>query len=127
MAEIRMFESARDKIVVPAGERVFSRGDRGDAMYAVLEGAVDIVLGDAVVETVGPGGIIGELALVDESPRSASAVARVDSHLARVDKREFTFLVQEHPTFALQVMQVLAERIRNANESHEPARVQPSS
>ena len=48
---------------------------------------------------------------------NARAIASTDSELARVNKREFTFLVQEHPTFALQVMQEFARRIRRANES----------
>jgi len=116
MAEIHIFEHARDRIAVPAGEIIFSQGDVGDAMYAVLDGAVDISFGDTAIETIGPSGIFGELALVDASPRSATATARVESQLARVDRREFTFLVHEHPTFALQVMQVLADRIRRANE-----------
>ena len=87
------------------------------AENAVIDGEVDVKLGDVVVETVGPGGILVEVALVDSGPRSASAVARVESRLARVDQREFVFLVQEHPTFALQVMTVMAERIRRTNES----------
>ena len=56
-----------------------------------------------------------EVALVDTGPRSASAIARTAARLARVDHKEFTFLVQEHPTFALQVMRVLAARIRANN------------
>jgi CRP/FNR family transcriptional regulator, cyclic AMP receptor protein len=117
MAEIHIFARARDRVAVQAGEVIFSQGDTGDAMYAVLDGAVDISVGDTAIETIGPNGIFGELALVDASPRSATAIARVESQLARVDRREFTFLVQEHPTFALQVMQVLADRIRRVNES----------
>jgi CRP/FNR family transcriptional regulator, cyclic AMP receptor protein len=116
MAEIRIFDSARDKLVAAPGQVIFEQGEPGDAMYAVIDGEVDVMLGDVVVETVGPGGILGEVALVDPGPRSASAVARGESRLARVDQREFVFLVQEHPTFALQVMQVLAERIRHAND-----------
>jgi CRP/FNR family cyclic AMP-dependent transcriptional regulator len=99
---------------------VFKQGDPGDVMYAVVEGSVDIVLGDRVletVETVESGGIVGELALVDSGPRSASVIARTRARLARVDVRQFMFLVQEHPTFALQVMRVLAERIRRANDA----------
>jgi CRP/FNR family cyclic AMP-dependent transcriptional regulator len=117
MAEINIFDRARDKLVAGPGEVIFKQGDSGDAMYAVIKGAVDVVLGDEVIETIGPGGIIGELALIDASPRSASAVAQVESELARVDQREFLFLVHEHPTFAIQVMQVFADRIRRSNDS----------
>lgn len=115
MAGLHMFKHARHKIDVPAGETIFAEGEPGDAMFVVLDGEVDVVLGNDVIETIGIGGIIGELALIDSSPRSASAVARGDAQLARVDQREFTFLVHEHPTFALQVMQVFADRIRRAN------------
>ena len=76
MAEFHIFERARDRVAVQAGEVIFSQGDSGDAMYAVLDGAVDISLGDVPIETVGPAGIFGELALVDASPRSATATAR---------------------------------------------------
>jgi CRP-like cAMP-binding protein len=68
-----------------------------------------------VVEEVGPGGILGEMALIDTEPRSATATARTDSRVVRVDQKQFTFLVHEHPTFALQVMRVMAGRLRKAN------------
>jgi CRP/FNR family cyclic AMP-dependent transcriptional regulator len=54
--------------------------------------------------------------LIDTAPRSASAIAATPSRLVCVGKREFTFLVQEHPTFALQVMAVMAERLRRGND-----------
>ena len=118
MSGINIFKHASDKLSLGAGEVVFKEGDPGDVMYAVIEGSVDIVLGDTVLETVESGGLVGELALVDSGPRSASAIVRAPAELARVDEREFVFLVQEHPTFALQVMRILAERIRRANDTH---------
>jgi CRP-like cAMP-binding protein len=117
MAEINIFKHATNTVTLEPGEVVFSEGDPGDVMFAVVEGSVDILIGDVVVETVEAGGIVGELALVDTGPRSASAIARTAARLARVDRREFTFLVQEHPTFALQVMRILADRIRRANDA----------
>lgn len=118
MPEISIFKHAKNVVSLEPGEVVFKEGDPGDVMYAVVDGSVDILLGDTVLETVESGGIVGELALVDAGPRSASAIVRTPARLARVDQREFTFLVQEHPTFALQVMRVLAERIRHANDAH---------
>ena len=113
---VNMWKNARDVVAFEAGQVVFEEGDPGDVMYAVVEGAVDITRHGAVVESLGDGGIFGELALVDESPRGASAVATKPSRLARIDESQFTFLVHEHPTFALQVMAVLADRLRRANE-----------
>jgi CRP/FNR family cyclic AMP-dependent transcriptional regulator len=117
MTGINIFKHATNTVTLEPGEVVFNEGDPGDVMFAVVEGSVDILIGDAVVETVEASGIVGELALVDTDPRSASAIARTAARLARVDRKEFTFLVQEHPTFALQVMRVLAERIRRANDA----------
>ena len=84
-------------------------------MYAVVEGEVDLDVHGTVVETVGEGGILGELALIDTEPRSATAIARTQAQIAAVDQSRFMFLVHEHPRFALQVMRVMAERLRNAN------------
>ena len=116
MAEINLFKSSPDAFVVPAGEALFREGDPGEVLFAVVDGHVEVTLGGHVVEEVGPGGILGELALIDASPRAATAIATVDSRIVGIDRENFTFLVQEHPTFALQVMSVMADRIRNANE-----------
>ena len=117
MTEIGYFKHARHVFECRPGETLFTIGQPGDAMYAVLDGTIDLVVDDDVLDTVGPGGIIGEMALVDAEPRSATAIARSDTRVARVTKDEFVYLVHEHPTFALQVMSVLADRIRRANEA----------
>ncbi|MDQ1448308.1 MAG: family transcriptional regulator, cyclic receptor protein [Actinomycetota bacterium] len=120
MTEINLFKSSPDAYEVAVGETLFTEGDPGDAMYAVIEGHVEVTLGGQVVEQVGSGGILGELALIDASPRAATATATTPSRVARVDRKHFLFLVQEHPTFAIQVMAVMAERLRHANEARTP-------
>ena len=112
------FEHARNLVEYQAGETPFLVGEPGDLMYGVVEGQVDLVLDEQVLDTIGPGGILGEMSLVDAAPRSASAVARTAARCALITKDEFTFLVQEHPTFAFDVMRVLATRIRDANHHH---------
>ncbi len=84
-------------------------------MFAVVEGEVELGVNGTVVEAVGPGGILGELALIDAGPRSATATATTAARVVPVDAERFTYLVNEHPTFALQVMTVMAERLRRAN------------
>ena len=86
-------------------------------MFSVLEGTVELSRNGAVIENVGPGGILGEMALIDSAPRSADATARTAARVVSVDHQRFKYLVQEHPTFALQVMAVMAERLRKANGS----------
>src|SRR5262245_22632198 len=110
-----MFRSSHDAEVVPAGHVLFQEGESGNIMFAVADGQVELTHGGAVIEKIGPGGIIGEMALVDEAPRSATATAATETRVVRVDRQHFIYLVQEHPTFALQVMSVMAERLRKAN------------
>jgi CRP-like cAMP-binding protein len=99
-----------------AGATIFAEGDPADSMYGVVEGAVDIVVGDRVVETLEPGTLFGEMALIEKKPRSARAVAASPCRLARIDERRFLFLVQQTPNFALHVMQTLADRLRRRTE-----------
>ncbi len=87
-------------------------------MYVVRDGEVEIVTGDNVVDTIVSGEIFGEMALIDTSPRSATARARTNCSLIPVDQRRFTFLVQQTPFFSIHVMKILANRIRRVNKQH---------
>lgn len=116
MAKINIFKHAQDTVALQPGEVLFRQGDPGDVMFAVVEGEIELSRAGNVIETVGPGGITGELALIDSAPRSATATAGAAARVVPVDHKYFTFLVQEHPTFALQVMTVMAERLRKTNE-----------
>jgi len=91
---------------------IFRQGDVGDVMYIVQQGEVEILLHDTIVETVEAGGILGELALIDNRPRAASAVARTDCSVVPIDENRFAYMVQETPHFAIHVMEVMAERLR---------------
>jgi CRP-like cAMP-binding protein len=115
MTEIHIFKSSPDAVDVVAGDILFSEGDPGDVMFAVIDGEVELTHQGRVIEEVTAGGILGEMALVDTGPRSATATARTAGRVVPVDQKRFTFLVHEHPTFALLVMRVMAHRLRQAN------------
>ncbi len=100
---------------IPAGKVIFEAGDVGDTMYVVTEGQIEINVGSVTVEVAGPGSIVGEMALIDKAPRSATAKARTDCRVAPVDQRRFEFLVQNTPYFSIQVMQIMADRLRHTN------------
>jgi CRP-like cAMP-binding protein len=85
-------------------------------MYVVLEGALEISVGGKVVERSSRGAIIGEMALIDRSPRGATVIASENCSLAKIDERRFNRVIQQNPFFALHVMKVLADRIRHMNQ-----------
>ena len=95
-----------------AGTVLFQENEPGDELYVVLSGQVEIRIGGQVVETVGAGGIVGELALIDRAPHSGAAVVMSEARVVPVNERRFLFLVQQTPFFALNVMHVMAERLR---------------
>jgi CRP/FNR family cyclic AMP-dependent transcriptional regulator len=107
-----MFKDAKDLETFESGEMIFEQGDPGDFMYVVVEGEVDIILRGEVINTLTPGDIFGEMALIDSRPRSAAARAAVSTKLAPVDRFGFTYYVQNSPFFALDVMEIMAARLR---------------
>jgi CRP/FNR family transcriptional regulator, cyclic AMP receptor protein len=111
-----IFRHVKNTVTFKVGDVIFNEGDAGDYMFIVQEGLVDIILNGKVVETVGEGGILGEMALVDQESRSAGAVAKTDCRVVPVSQKQFTFMVQETPYFALQVMHIMAERLRRQHE-----------
>ena len=100
-----------------AGETIFSEGEPGDEFFVVVRGKVEIRSGDRRLETLGPKGIFGEMALIDDSPRSATVVALTDVTVAPIKENQFLFLVRNTPFFALRVMRVLAYRLRRQNKA----------
>jgi CRP-like cAMP-binding protein len=94
----------------PAGKLIVKEGQRGVALYAVLEGRVAIRIGDAVVEKVGPGGVFGEMSLVDRTPRLATAVAETDCALLAMSRHMFLHLVKRSPKFGAALLKAVGER-----------------
>jgi CRP-like cAMP-binding protein len=109
---LNLFKSVQDAEAFTAGETIFAEGTPGDTMFVVLDGEVNINVGDRTLEVAGPGALVGEMALIDSSARSATASARSDCRLAPVNERQFISMVEQTPYFALHVMKVLADRLR---------------
>lgn len=113
--KIHLLDRDPNFVVLPPGTTVFTAGDKGDKMYAVIEGAVDIVVNGKVVDTVETGGIFGEMALIENLPRSATAVVKTAAKLVGVDRNRFLFMVQQTPFFSLQLLSIVTDRLRRAN------------
>ena len=104
-----------DEQRLAAGQILFEKGAAGHEMYVVRSGELQIIEGNQVFETVGPGGIVGEMALVDGGPRSATVRASAVTEVIPLDERRFLFLVQQTPHFAIRVMRVMSARLRAMN------------
>lgn len=113
---LHLFRHTEDVETFPGGQTIFRAGDPGNLMYVVLKGEVEVSLNNKVIETLAPGELFGEMSLVDQRPRSATAIAKCDCVLAPIGERRFLFLVQETPYFALHVMSLMAERLRRRTE-----------
>lgn len=99
-----------------AGQDIISDGADAREMYIVRKGRVAIKVHGKVVEEIGPGGIFGEMGLIDHGGRSATATAVEPTEVVPINERLFVILVQDTPYFALDVMRTLVERIRAMNE-----------
>lgn len=97
------------------GIEIIAEGSPAKEMYVVRSGRVAIKVHGVTVEEVGPGGIFGEMALIEHAARSASVVALEDSEIVPINERLFIILAQDTPNFALDVMRVMAGRLRRMN------------
>ena len=114
--KINLFDKDQEYTIAATGLVVFRAGDAADRMYAVIEGQVDIVINGQLVETVETGGVFGEMALIEDRPRVATATVSAQAKLVSIDRKRFLFLVQQNPYFAIQLMTVMASRLRKMDE-----------
>ena len=115
MNAAELFRRETDTLKLAPGDFLFREGDSGKEMYVLLQGEIEIFLGEFVIETAEAGTLIGETALIEDNPRAAHAVAKTACRLAKIDRRRFHFLVQQTPYFATHVMKTLADRLRYMN------------
>jgi CRP-like cAMP-binding protein len=103
------------------GDVIFEEGSTGRELYVVLEGGVEIAKlnGDrkTVIITLGKGEFFGEMAVIDGSSRSATAIAATsDTRVMRINHARFVYLVSQQPAFALMIMDALSKRLRASND-----------
>ena len=110
-----LFNREPHVLTLKSGETLFQKGDSARSMYVVLTGELRIGDGNAIYDRLTEGGIVGEMALIDHGPRSATVTASTDCTLAEVDEKRFLFLVQQTPMFALNLMRLLSQRLRRMN------------
>lgn len=110
---IEIFQTPPSPKTFSAGEVIFQEGERGDVIYGILSGEVEILVKGKVVETIQKGDVFGEGSLVHlDCQRDSTAIALTDSLLAFLDREHFLFAVQQTPMFALEVMKSYSDRLR---------------
>ena len=100
-----------------AGSVIFREGDEAHELFVIKRGEVSIQIGNRTINELSVDSIFGEMALIDNQPRSATAIAASDVELVPVSEKQFLFLVSQTPYFALKVMRVLAQRLRTTNKT----------
>ena len=94
---------------------IMKEGQAGTFMYLVKSGRVAIAVGGNIVEVVGPGGTFGEMAVVDQSPRTARAGALEECELLAIDRASLMAVVKQQPAFAMALLRGIADRLRHMN------------
>lgn len=122
MARHTLISMANDNVkLFEPGDLIFKEGEKGDLMYVLIEGSVElnkkVEHGETVLKTVNtPNDFFGEMALLDERPRSASAVAIKRTKVFVVDGPTFESMIVANGKFALKIIKVLTARIRRSND-----------
>jgi CRP-like cAMP-binding protein len=110
--ELQAVSRATDEVALPAGRALCEQGATGREAFVILEGSADVLINGTKVATVGPGACVGELALLDHGPRTATVVAATDVRALVIGVREFSAIIDEVPPITHKLLRALAARIR---------------
>lgn len=131
LRQVNLFRSLNDKTLLdvssitvehsfPPGTMVFKEGDKGDALYIVKSGKVNILKRtskgeDSILVALGKGAVIGDMAIIDEQPRSASVATIQDTSFYIITKDDFKNLLTANPEVSLSILKLTTERLRTTN------------
>ena len=121
--ELARVAAAAQERMFSAGQEIFREGDPGDGLYVVMEGLVEIsgVINDAqrqVLTQVAPGGVFGEMSVIEQLPRSANATAVMTTRVLHISRAEMQALIERAPTLAAALLQLVSHRLREFNQHY---------
>src|SRR4051812_17834801 len=110
--------------VLKRGATIFSKGDPGNSLFAVISGTVKISISspdgrNAILNLIGPGELFGEIAVLDGQARTADATANTNCEIFIIDRREFLPFVRNQPTLSMRFIELLCARLRWTSEQVE--------
>ena len=120
-ADLTRFGEVTREREYPKNSVILFEDDPGDALYIVSTGQVKVVLigedgREVILSVLGDGDFFGEMSLIDDEPRSAHVIAMRDSHLLVLRRDDFQSQLEQHPKVALELLRVLVQRLRRADE-----------
>jgi CRP-like cAMP-binding protein len=101
-----------------AGAPIVSAGEPGHGFYLIVDGRVEVKRGDRTISTMGPGDYFGELALIRETPRTATVVAKDATTCLALTRWDFKGIVVANPSIAIRLLETVANRVRSDDEQH---------
>jgi CRP/FNR family transcriptional regulator len=116
-SELRVIEKQMKTVKHPAGHEIVVRGDNGVGFMVILDGTVTVATIQGKARKLGPGDSFGEMALLDQEGRSASIKADTDVTLATIPEWNFKPFLKEHPEVTYRLLQVLSQRVRQAESN----------
>lgn len=113
--ELERLGALTDEVDLPAGRVLMRQGDRGEELFILMRGAASVERDGRMVAERLHDEFVGEIALVDGGPRTATVTLTEDSALLVVGRRQFQQLLEEFPAVRVQVLEALAQRVRSAD------------
>ncbi len=115
--QLRMVSSLATRLDEPAGTELTKEGQVGNEFIIVLDGEIEVRRGDQVVATRGPGSYVGEIALLDHRPRTATVVAKTPVVIEVIGRREFRSLLEDAPELQGEILRTMAQRLAELDSS----------
>jgi CRP-like cAMP-binding protein len=117
--ELEQVSGLCNEVDLPAGRALTREGDIGHEFFVIIDGRVRVDRAGRTMATLGPGDFLGEIALVDLGPRTATATCETDCRLLVLDRREFNSIMAASSTIQTAILRALARRVRRTEP--EPA------
>jgi len=114
--DLKAIASLMDRVEMKEGTVLATEGEPGREMFVIGDGKASVSIKGKEIATLGPGDFFGEMALLDQGPRSATVTVEDDSVLYVVDPRGFSSLIEQNPTVTRKILRVLAQRLRTAEK-----------
>ncbi len=115
--DVARLASAADEVDFAAGHTLITEGEAGSEAYVVLSGTVSVSRQGTMIAALGPGEIIGELALLEDAERTASVTCETDCSMLVLDRRHFVPLLEDTPALAIGFLEELARRLRDLDRT----------